>query len=99
MIAPSSIIRGEVDLATAPRVLQHLRSALDLPPGGLAVDVGDVTFMDSSGIHMLLSMRKAAAAQDVPFALESITEQIRRVLELCDLSDVFGLEPPTNAAS
>jgi anti-sigma B factor antagonist len=91
------IIRGEVDLATAPRVLQHLRSALALPPAGLAVDVGGVTFMDSSGVHMLLTMRKAAAEQHVPFILVSITEQIRRVLEVCNLSELFEPEPPTNA--
>jgi anti-sigma B factor antagonist len=91
-------IRGEVDLATAPRVLQHLRSALAFPPGGLAVDAGDVTFMDSSGVQMLLTMRKAAVAQDVPFTLLSISEQTRRVLEICNLSEMFGLEPPTNSS-
>jgi anti-anti-sigma factor len=93
------IIRGEVDLATAPTALQHLRSALALPPGGLAVDCGDVTFMDSSGVQMLLTMREAAVAQQVPFSLVAITEQTRQILEICNLSELFGLEPPTNAAS
>ncbi len=55
--------------------------------------------MDSSGVQMLLTMRKTAAAQHVPFTLVSITEQIRRVLEICNLGELFELEPPTNATS
>jgi anti-anti-sigma factor len=90
-------IRGEVDIVTAPVVLQHLRSPLALPPGGLAVDAGDVTFLDSSGVHMLLTLRRAAAAQQVPFTFVSITEQTRRVLEICDLSPIFELDPPSKA--
>jgi len=91
------IIHGEVDIATAPSVLQYLRPALGLPPGGLAVDVGNVTFLDSSGVHMLLTMRRAAVDQRVPFTLLSITEPTRRVLEVCGLSELFGLEPPTRS--
>jgi anti-sigma B factor antagonist len=46
------VVEGEVDLVTAPTLETQLDS---MPPGtSLVVDLCELTFMDSSGLHVLL---------------------------------------------
>jgi anti-anti-sigma factor len=44
-------IAGEVDMATAPRVTDAVRTALATGPREVHVDMAAVTFLDSSGIQ------------------------------------------------
>jgi hypothetical protein len=43
-------VRGDVDLATAPTLLQRMSSTLTLPISGLTVDLAYVTFLVALGI-------------------------------------------------
>jgi anti-anti-sigma factor len=54
-------VTGEVDIATSPR----LRAALEERPraeGRVVLDLTGVTFMDSSGLSVVLSLQRDAAA-------------------------------------
>lgn len=60
----------------------------NLAPGEvLVVDLRDLTFIDSSGIHVL--MRLDTAARDDGWSLVLVRGQpaVQRVLDLCHLSD------------
>jgi anti-anti-sigma factor len=85
------IVRGEIDIATAPMVLEHARDAMALAPGGIALDLGDVTFMDGSGVNSLEAMRDEAAALGVLFVLALVSHPVRFVLDVLDLTEMFGL--------
>lgn len=45
------VVDGEVDFGTSP----ELRSALEPLEGSVVVDLGETTFMDSSGLQVLLT--------------------------------------------
>ena len=61
-------IDGEVDHHRARKILGELVRQMDLVlPKKLTVDLGGVTFMDSSGIAILL---RACRRQGIPTALE-----------------------------
>jgi anti-anti-sigma factor len=75
------VVTGEVDLDTAPtmrdEVLRHLH-------GGAAVhlDLGDVTFMDSSGLQVLLAATHQASLVGAELRLVRVSARVQRLLEL-----------------
>jgi anti-sigma B factor antagonist len=73
---------GEVDFAS----FGPLREALNATTGAVTVDVSGVTFMDSTGLRVILE-RLAAG----PVTLASPTHGIVRLIELCGLTELAGL--------
>jgi anti-sigma B factor antagonist len=52
------VASGEIDLATAPRLRAALSFAPDATPELIELDLSAVTFIDSSGLHVLLDTVK-----------------------------------------
>jgi anti-anti-sigma factor len=81
-------VRGDVDLATAPK----LQAALEeLDTGAVVVDLTEVTFLDSSGLSALVQARKrlTEGPTGATFRLVVARPSIRRVLEVTGLTQVF----------
>jgi anti-sigma B factor antagonist len=70
-------VSGEVDIASSPA----LRSALDdaLDADDLCVDLSETTFMDSSGLHVLLDVHRRMEAR---LTIVCPPGNVRRVLDL-----------------
>jgi anti-sigma B factor antagonist len=82
-------VEGDIDLATAPRLARHLRQALCLPIDRVTVDLSDVDFMDSQGLHVLNDARLAAGARGVELVLLSPSCSVRRLLEVTASTELF----------
>jgi anti-sigma B factor antagonist len=78
-------LTGELDLAEVPT----LEAAIpNLAPGEvLVVDLRDLTFIDSSGIHVLMRLDTAARDDGWVLVLVRGRPAVQRVLDLCHLSD------------
>lgn len=88
-------LRGELDLAGAPRLAEAVRDeARDGDP--VVLDMSEVTFIDSTGVRTLLD---AARAVDVPMALLAPSHRVVRVLELTRLRDRLPELPDLSPAS
>ncbi len=83
------VVRGEVDVDTAPDIWMTARQALDTKPVSLVVDCTGVTFFGSTGISLLLELRGACRDDDVPFRLVADTRVVLRPLEVTDLLSEF----------
>lgn len=55
-------VSGELDMATAPELREHLAAALDSGVKRIVVDLRDVTFMDSIGLAAVLHARSRLLA-------------------------------------
>jgi anti-anti-sigma factor len=81
--------RGELDLATAPRLERVLADALATEAvAEITVDLAGVDFLDLSGLRALCSCARLARDRGAAFALSSVPRQSRMLFELWRRSDV-----------
>ncbi|GAA3651806.1 STAS domain-containing protein [Streptomyces chitinivorans] len=80
--------RGDVDHDSAP-ALTGVLEEIDQPWRGLAVDLSSVPFMDSAGLHALLTLERRCRDRGVPLTLTGVGEQPGRLLELVGLAGFF----------
>ena len=76
---------GEVDLDTAPALRDGLLRRLK-PGVRVRLDLAGVTFMDSSGLHVLLSSQRRARLLGSEFCVAEPSTQVRRLLEISGLA-------------
>lgn len=81
-------IAGEVDLAVAEDFIGVAQTCLEQSKG-IGLDLGRVTFMDSSGLGVLVRLRKEATQQSKSFALVNVSPSVERLLEVTGLDSVF----------
>jgi anti-sigma B factor antagonist len=82
---------GEIDLVTAPRLEAAAQQALDAGTLDLWVDLSDVEFIDSTGIHALLAVRSRTAELNRQFAVICPVGPIRRAFGLTGLDEALPL--------
>ena len=82
-------IAGELDLASVESVHETIDDALTGGPERVVFDLEGLTFMDSSGIAMMLQVSKRVGNVEV----RNVTPIVRRVIEATGLIEVLGLEP------
>lgn len=91
-------LAGELDVATGPAAFVHIMQTRPRPGDMLTVDLGDVTFMDSSGIAMLLKAKCYLEGGDCQLVLTNVSQPVRRLIQLLGLTETFSLEDgPTGA--
>jgi anti-sigma B factor antagonist len=73
---------GALDLVTADIVAQRVDEALAEKPTELVLDLRNVKFCDSAGIHIMLRARNAAHRQGASFRIDNVHGIIRRSLEI-----------------
>jgi anti-sigma B factor antagonist len=67
-------IRGEVDLATVPELSDHLFKAAETDVPAVVVDLCQVSFMDSSGAHVLARARERFLAKGTRLAIACVPD-------------------------
>ncbi len=91
--APQLVLSGEIDVAVADDLrAAGSRVAAGLEPGGrLDIDMGAVSFIDSSGFGALVAVHHAAASRGLPAALVNLTPEVHRLVELSGIGELFLL--------
>jgi anti-sigma B factor antagonist len=72
---------GELDLATAPIVEERARAAWDHQTPLVVLDLREVTFMDSSGLRLILGWDAESRRDGTAFALIRGDATVQRVFE------------------
>ena len=89
--APGVQVRGEVDLGTAPALTAALDTAIRASLGAFVIDLGDVTFLDSSGMNVLLRARASLGREDRDLVIVCPPGAPRRIFELTGIADLFAM--------
>lgn len=78
-------LKGEIDLATRGMIEGQLMEALEGGRGCFLVDLNEVDFMDTQGIHMLLRLQRRARELGRDFVIRCERGPCLRVLEAMGL--------------
>jgi anti-sigma B factor antagonist len=91
-------VEGELDVATAPRMIAALNDAfaeLSLP---LVVDLSSVDFMDSTGLALLMNAHRRVKRRGHGFAIVCPGGPISRVFEIADMVESLHVFPDRASA-
>jgi anti-sigma B factor antagonist len=91
-------VEGELDIATAPRMLSALNEAIRSLSLPLVVDLSKVDFLDSTGLALLINARGRALRLGQGFAISCPAGPIARVFEIADMVEILGVRPTRTAA-
>ena len=89
---------GEIDIATAPRLITALNDAVTDGDGPLVVDLTEVAFMDSTGLALLIDTQRRLASRERGFAVICPPGPLMRVFETTDMVERLGVRSDRGAA-
>ncbi len=79
---------GELDVSNFEAVRSKVDALLSADPTSVVVDLGSLSFMDSSGIALLVGIGNRVD----DLRVRNPSPIVRRIIELCGLADAVGLE-------
>lgn len=85
---------GEVDVSTIPVLRTELETARQEAVTVL-LDLSEITFMDSSGLHLLLDLSQASAVSDWAFFIVRPSKAVQRLIEISGTADLLALVDST----
>lgn len=89
-------VAGDID-ATVVESGPVLRGLTELPPRRLHVDASHVTFIDSTGLKAILRVARAVRQDGGTVSTEG-SEPLRRLVWLCGVGQLLGLDPAATPA-
>lgn len=79
-------VSGELDAYTAPQLRKMLDEVLDGSVSRVVVDLRSTSFIDSTGLGVLVSAARKARSQDGELVLDSPVRSVHRVLQITGLT-------------
>jgi anti-anti-sigma factor len=86
------VLSGELDIAGTPRLEETLRTFVYSDVGRVVIDLRRLSFIDSSGLHLILRYAEAARRALVPFGLIPGPPAVQRIFELTGTDVLFDAE-------
>jgi len=84
-------VAGELDAQSGAQLRTLLSDAFEAKPAAVAVDFGELTFVDSVGLSLLVAAHQRGEAEGIPFHIRSLPDSCRRVFEITRLDQVLDL--------
>ncbi len=84
-------VSGEVDLATSPELDNAIIDAIESGTSSVAIDLTDVSFMDSSGLGVIVRGLKRCREADKDLDLVITNERVLKVFGITGLDQVIPI--------
>ena len=92
------VASGEIDVSSAPALREVVGTACE-SDGRIVVDLTGVTFMDSTGVGVLMgALRKNDHLQNRTMSLVGARGTVRKVLDLTGLSELLPMHSTVDEA-
>lgn len=91
-------LSGRLVMADAAEARAVLKNIVDNGNGRLALDLVGVSFVDSSGLSVLISAFKAIESRSGKMALANLSPEIQALIELTRLNEIFLVFAEVEAA-
>jgi anti-sigma B factor antagonist len=91
-------LEGEIDLHISPDIAASLRAIIQKKPKRLVVDLARVSYIDSSGLAVLIEAMQNVNAYGGKFALAGLGNDVLAIFEIAKLDQVFRIFPDVDSA-
>ena len=85
------LLHGEMDLDTAVQLTATLDAAIRETRGAFVIDLCDVSFLDSSGVSVLVRARALLGREERALLIICPPGPTRRIFELAGIDDLLEL--------
>jgi anti-sigma B factor antagonist len=86
------VLSGELDMVSAPGLAATLDDVLAQPHARVMLDLNGLSFVDSTGVSVLIKAKQSAATHARTLVLRRPTEQLERVFALVGLANWLAIE-------
>ena len=93
------LVEGELDIATASRLISVLNSSVADAIKSVVVDLSRVGFMDSTGLALMINANRRLTLRRKGFAVVCPPGPLRRVFEITDMVDTLHVCPDQESAA
>ncbi len=84
-------VTGEIDLTSAPRLDDEVTSLIEGSVEALMIELAGVSFMDSTGLRVLLKASKMLGTNGGRLVLRNPSDPVRRLLDVSGLTTYFQI--------
>lgn len=92
------VLKGEIDLHESPQVRESMTPLIEKKLPQILIDLTGVTYIDSSGLAVLIDAMQRIQRYGGKLALFGLCEAVRNVFEVARLDQVFRIFSDRNAA-
>ncbi len=82
-------LAGEIDMKCSAKVKDKFKEIFRLKPHSVIVDMTEVSFMDSSGLAVLVGALKQSRTNNSELKLAGSTKDVMDIFEICRLDTIF----------
>lgn len=83
------VVSGEWDLAHQQTARGAVKAALDRSPECVVLDLSQLSFIDSSGIHTVFELHNRAVRQNIHLVIIPGVRAVQRPFDICGLTDLL----------
>jgi anti-sigma B factor antagonist len=84
-------VSGELDLATHGILSGELKRAEASEAKRILLDLGGLTFMDSTGLAVLVEAHARSATNGIPLRIFPVCGQVREIIKMTGLMEIFNI--------
>jgi anti-sigma B factor antagonist len=86
-------VTGEIDIATGPVLREQLLALVDDGDSDIVIDLGQVPFLDSSGLGVLVAAYKRARSAGGQLRLAGCRPAVETIFQITALDRAFPIYP------
>lgn len=85
------IMSGEIDYTVTPKIRAGLLQYIEKSKGPMLLDLGGLSYLDSSGLAVFIEARRHLAEQGRQMSIVAITPEVKKIFQLTQVDKLFGL--------
>ncbi len=91
-------LKGRLDLATGSALKEQIKKLFEQEKTAIHLNLGDVEFINSSGLGALVSIMKEVRLRKGRLTLSNLASYVQEIFEITQLSHIFEIFPTEEEA-
>ena len=85
-------MNGELDVAGADKVKEHLNELIEKKPIDIKIDCTDLEYIDSTGLGVLIGVLKRLKVNEKDIYILNPRKNVKKIFDITGLDKIFKVE-------